>query len=132
MNPPSLLSVLSGFLYYIPYMIVWAVGFILAIVRWQRHPKVSLLAVIAFTIFFMTAMVNSCLRMWLYPWLFGESGGGLGQTSAVLILSMINLSVALAGAGAWVLVLIAIFGWRETPAQVGGSAWTAAQAGPHL
>ncbi len=44
--------IINSLLMQVPVFLVWLVGLVLALVRWKRHPKVSLLTCIAFVMFF--------------------------------------------------------------------------------
>jgi len=81
-----------------PVYVVWIVGVILAIVSWKKHPSVSLVALIAFVMLFLLAIVTllSAVRT-----------GVNGMRPGLAFLE------ALIRAGAWGLVLGAVFGWRK-------------------
>jgi hypothetical protein len=81
-----------------PVLLVWLVGVILAIVGWKKHPSVSLVAVIAIVILFLLAVVTE---------LAAVRNGLNGFRPGVAFLE------ELIRAGAWGLVLAAIFGWRK-------------------
>jgi len=44
-------------------VIIWVIGFVLALSRWRRHPRVSLFALLAFGMM----LVNSFQRLLLPP-----------------------------------------------------------------
>ena len=87
-----------AFLTQTPVYLVWLVGVILAIVNWKKHPSVSLVALIAFVLLFVLALVSllSAVRT-----------GVNGMRPGLALLE------ALIRAGAWGLVLAAVFGWRK-------------------
>lgn len=101
---------LTSFGYQIPVMIVWVVGLVFAISRWERHPQVSQLIVIALGIQFIVSIlgiVSGILPIYLNSQL-GLSYGEIGVYSGVL--GLINLILRLAS---WVLLTIALFKERK-------------------
>jgi hypothetical protein len=96
------------FLPQVPLYLVWLVGMLLALTRWRRHPTPSLLALIAFALFLMSAISGTLLFHWALtvdrPHLERE-----------LLFSAISLGRLIISAVAWVLVLLALFGWRTLP-----------------
>jgi hypothetical protein len=81
-----------------PVYLVWFVGMILAIVGWKKHPSVSLVALIAFVILFLLALATQLVT--------AHHGVNWSQTGIAFLEALIR-------AGAWSLVLAAIFGWRK-------------------
>ena len=81
-----------------PVYLVWFVGVILAIVGWKIHPSVSLVALIAFVILFLVAMVTQLIA--------ARNGVHVSRPGIAFIEALIR-------AGAWGLVLVAVFGWRK-------------------
>ena len=71
---------------------------ILALVSWKKHPSVSLVALISFAVLFLLALVTQITTV----------HHGVNWSQAV-----IAVLEALIRAGAWGLVLAAIFGWRK-------------------
>jgi hypothetical protein len=49
----------------IPMMLVTIGGIGFAIARWKRHPRVSLMTVLALALFWIEAVVLLCVRYWL-------------------------------------------------------------------
>jgi len=98
-------------------MTIWTVGLILAVVRRPRHPRVSSIAVVAFAIFPAMSVFDILRRMWLPGLLYGQYRRYLGAIlPAVWVVDAIDMALATGVYAAWVLVLIAIFGWRGQPA----------------
>jgi ABC-type transport system involved in multi-copper enzyme maturation permease subunit len=87
-----------AFLIQTPVYLVWLVGVILAIVRWKKHPSVSLVALIAFVMLFLLAMVTLLIA--------AHNGVKVGHPGITFLEALIR-------AGAWGLVLAAVFGWRK-------------------
>jgi len=61
---------LTSYLFYmfarrIPMLLVSLGGIVFAIARWKRHPRVSLMTVLALALYWVEAFVYLCLRYWL-------------------------------------------------------------------
>ena len=98
-----------------PFFIVYLAGLTLAIIRWQQHPRVSLLVVLACAIDILAGLTSAGLAV-LPIWYLGKGGTnaqlGLIVTVANAILGLIRLAaVAL-------LLLAAFAGRRASPARV--------------
>lgn len=106
----TIVPTLTTYLVRLPVLLVWFVAFILSLVFWRRHPKVSLLTVVALAILFVQSLVGTWLSMWL-PLVLNERGMSLSQIG--LISGARGVLASLISCVAWVLLVIAIFGWRE-------------------
>ncbi|HEY3355880.1 MAG TPA: hypothetical protein VGQ83_21685 [Polyangia bacterium] len=82
--------------------IAWIVIAVVALVRWKRHPKVSLLATIAAGTLFLLSLANTAIIVF-----------GRGWRDMSFIMSIWGLFHATVSAGCWGLLAVAIFGWRE-------------------
>jgi hypothetical protein len=82
----------------IPVYLVLLVGVILAFVGWKKHPSVSLVALIAFVVLFFLDLMALIID---------ARNGMIGSRPGIAFLE------ALIRAGAWGLVLAAVFGWRK-------------------
>jgi hypothetical protein len=92
-----------------PILLVWLAGFGLAVLRWQRHPKVSLLTVIAIVLYLIGASGNALAGRWLVIAL-----RNLGWTiPGTLGTATISFVMAVIKAVAWALLFAAVFGWRS-------------------
>ena len=49
----------------IPMLLVTLGGIVFAIARWKRHPRVSLMTVLALALYWVEAFVFLCIRYWL-------------------------------------------------------------------
>lgn len=101
---------LAGYLVQIPVFLVWLAAIILAVIHWRRHPRVSLITLIAFGMFFVAALVGTALISWL-PLALHERGLPGSQMGNVVIIA--NFLRGLFDAVAWILLVAAIFGWRR-------------------
>jgi hypothetical protein len=103
-------STVSSCLPQLPLLLVWLVGIVLAVTRWQRHPKVSLLALIALVLALLETILNGFLSMWI-PVMFTEQGMTPAQIGTAFAVWRFIASIM--GAVVWGLVLVAIFRWRD-------------------
>jgi hypothetical protein len=81
-----------------PVYLVWLIGIVLALVNWKKHSSVSLVALIAFVVLFLLAFVTQLITP--------HHGVNWTQTGIAFFEALIR-------AGAWGLVLAAVFGWRK-------------------
>jgi hypothetical protein len=91
----------------VPVFLVWLVGLVLALVRWKRHPKVSLLTCIAFVMFFAE------IPFFFYLYFYIDWMMLVPSTSLEFVSTVINIIESLISATAWGLLLVAVFGWRS-------------------
>ncbi len=107
-------SFLPNLAYQLPVLITLLVGFIIAITRWKKNPRVSLLAVIAFVIFsvitILSVFSNSVLPYILYD------NSNMDYATIGIIFSVISVLFNLLAAVSWILLLIALFGKKKTKA----------------
>ena len=103
---------------YIPVLIVIFIGVIIALTRWKRHPKISLLALLGLGGQVILFVINITVNLYAERVLFGTWASD--QISAFYTAKYIVTS--LIEAGLWVLVLLAIFkerGEQRRPAHGG-------------
>ncbi len=103
-------STLGMYLIQLPVLIVWLVGGVLALVHWRRHPRVSLLALIALGVFFIQMLVGTYLSIWLPMTLVRQ---GMSAAQMGLIMMARGVVQSLVSAVAWALLIAAVFGWRS-------------------
>src|SRR5262244_1302505 len=106
----ALIPTLSAIAISTPAIIVWAIGIVLALSRWRRHPRVSQFALVAFALMIGATVVIRALYLWL-PIVMrnrGWSTSEFGTFSAA-----IGIVSTLINAAAWAFVICAIFGWRD-------------------
>jgi hypothetical protein len=90
----------------LPFVAVCGVGLMLAIVRWQRHPRVSLLATCGFAILGAVSLVSSFFYA-LVPSLLSEGLGGESDVGTAM--AVYSVIATLINAVAWSLVVWALF-----------------------
>ena len=107
---PSVWSVAAReYVTYIPFFVVWLVGIVLAFVFMRRHPTASSLVIFGFLLLFAEALAGTYYSILLeFRMAFMEDGGRLRWV--FILIAYIRSGVK---AVAWVLFLIALFGWRS-------------------
>jgi hypothetical protein len=106
----------------LPLLLVWLVGVILAFVHWGRHPKVSLLFLIATLMLFLRLVAGTWVGIGLVRILHWS---GMGITNIGLVQLGSRVLLSLIGAVAWGLLLVAVFGWRKQAKE--GRSWAEEQ-----
>lgn len=102
-------GVLGPFLFELPVYLVWLIGIILAVIYWQRQPRVALLTLIALVLFFADSLVGGFLSVRL-PLMLREQRVGIRLVT--LFAAVRGIVQVLVSVVAWGLVLAAIFGGR--------------------
>jgi FtsH-binding integral membrane protein len=95
----------------IPIYLIWVVGFILAVIRWRRHPEVSSLVLFALLVLF-TLSIASAMQSMLPIYLTQELDYSYTQVS--MLIGGIGIVQIILSAGAWIAVIVALFGWRKS------------------
>jgi hypothetical protein len=99
----------TQFLPQLPVYLVWLIGMLLALVRWRRHSMPSLLALIAFILFLVSSMTATFLSVWVFS---QRDNPDINRAWMFTILGLVRTAVSTV---AWVLLLLALFGWRTPP-----------------
>jgi hypothetical protein len=94
-----------------PSFLVWLGGMVIAVVTWRRHPMVSLLALLSLALFFVLSVGGA----FLFVWLVTRPVGDIERASLLSAVGLIRGALAAAG---WVVLLVAVFGWRRPPVSV--------------
>lgn len=110
-------SVLISQLWSVPYFILYGIGLLLAVLRWQRHPQVSLLALCAFGIF----LLNMVLQVLFQIWLFNSANADHTHEQISRMSNGFALFRTACSTVAWTLLLFALFGWRTTDRESHGT-----------
>ncbi len=107
----QVISFIPVILVQLPLYLVWLVGIILAIAFWRRHPRVSLLTIIALVLFLLEGISGLAFTL-ATPFLVR---GAIANYMALNgILSVVQGIVSLI---AWIILLVALFGWRQEAAK---------------
>lgn len=107
-NDAVMISTLQILLYRLPVFITWITGIILALVYWKRHPKVSLVALMAFIGFIFLSIIAAVYSA-LFPVIMSKY-----KLSMMMYNTVFNLFISLLNMGLSALLLVAVFGWRKT------------------
>ncbi len=105
-------ALLPALITQLPIMSVWSVGIVVALVFWRRHSRVSTLTLIACAGFLIVAVSETFAQITVLD-LIRDGRLNAGQFEGIL--AIINIVTAFMYTILWILVLIAIFGWRKMP-----------------
>lgn len=106
----ALLPILMNTLVLTPILLAYLAGVVLAAVRWQRHPKVSMLVLIACLLGLVMTPLPGVIQFWLM-----QTQGGRGMADIAWVFSMIGILSSLAHALIYGLLLAAAFQGRGAP-----------------
>lgn len=109
MSVESLLSLLPFLIFQVPLALIYCTGVILAVVRWKRHPTVSMLCSIAFVSFLGTVLIHSGQQVWIAISLRREES----PADMRIVLTALGVLSSLLTILGWATLLPAIFGWRS-------------------
>jgi hypothetical protein len=101
---PLLASVLPM----IPQLLVWVVGFVLAIIHWGRHPRVCVLTTMALVIAAVGGLASR-VAFTLIPQMAGQWGVG----NVAFVFGVVGFASSCIAALAWGLLLAAVFSGRN-------------------
>jgi hypothetical protein len=101
----TIMMVLGTLMRFTPLMIVWLVGFFLAIIRWREMPRVSALTAAATAISMVTAVGNAAF--------YQIAARFLDMPHASWMFTVVGLLTSCAAALAWALILMAAFSGRR-------------------
>ncbi len=91
----------------VPFLLAYLVGVILAIVFWNRHPPVSLMALLGFLIL----LVNLFAGVGINVWTLSNPAMPIDQRG--MLLQTLSMGRSLLSLVAFGLLITAIFGWRQ-------------------
>jgi hypothetical protein len=100
---------LSQYAIQAPMLLIWLVGMALALLWWQRAPKVALVTCIACGLFLLDALIGTTILVVLPGMMIdnGQSAPQIGNAFA-----LISILRSLLHAAIWAAVLFAIFSGR--------------------
>ena len=106
MDIPELITPL---LYRLPLFLLWFIGAVIAVIRWKRHPRNSIFALIGFIVLSISTFFAT-----LFPPLLGELMKDFSEnrTLAEIILTSMRIFPFLDAFG-WLFILTAIFSGRK-------------------
>jgi xanthosine utilization system XapX-like protein len=105
-------SFLLSQIWNVPFLIVYCVGIVFALLFWNRHPAVSILSIVAFLILIGSQVLGIGTQFWMT----GASTRGMSSQEIGQFLSIIGIVRAVLGTVAWILLITALFGWRSPAA----------------
>jgi hypothetical protein len=91
--------------YRLVFSLVYIVGIVLALTTWRRHPRASLLSLIAFVLFFLANILAAGLYWYVLIMRSGMASTGLWLTAGNIVVTAIHVL-------AWGLMLFALFARR--------------------
>ncbi len=94
----------------VPLYLIWIVGIVLAVIYRRRDRRVTLLTAVALTLFLAIDLCNLVVTS-TAPSLLQNPDLSFRDVS--LVLGITNLASVLIGAGAWIIILVAIFSGRD-------------------
>lgn len=103
------MAILFNYLFQVPMYLVCLVGIIIALVRWKKHPRVSLFALLGLGLWLLVSLVFTAVSAWMPFWMQSQE---IPISQYSLINGVANILRTLLGTGSFILLLIAIFGWR--------------------
>ena len=106
-------TLLANLAQQLPIDVIWAVGIVLALRRWRRHPQASLLILIAFGLELVRSVGGTLAWYWLNLEMKGADRASI-ELGIIKLGIVHNVSWGL-DIIAWTLVLIALFRWRHLP-----------------
>ena len=115
----AMFAVLQRSFFHIPLFLIWSVGGVLIWQRRRRHPQVSRYALLGICGLAAVALLNALFSTWLQGTLMRQPSFMASSQGMVYYFAYIVI-ISLATSGCWILILVAILGWRgdpiETPA----------------
>ena len=108
-----LAAILTSCVVHIPTLLVWIAGAVIAFMHWRKHPQVSMFTLIALGIFIVLTIAGTILSIWLPVTVMRDSGDSSRLGITLTISGCIQSLIA---AGAWGLILAAIFKGRPAEA----------------
>jgi multisubunit Na+/H+ antiporter MnhB subunit len=96
----------------LPVLAVMIGGIIFALSNQHKHPRASRLTTIALAVLVALNLVGTVLAFWLPLTVYRETNSG---TALGITLAVIGFIQSLVAAGAWILILMAVFKDRTEP-----------------
>ncbi|GHO42258.1 hypothetical protein [Ktedonospora formicarum] len=93
-----------------PLYLIWFIGIIIALVKWDKHPRLSLLVLLTLICFILQLLVNGAIII-AAPLISAENHWGVQQM--VDFYTRVTFISSLVSAILWGLNLWAFFGWRK-------------------
>jgi uncharacterized membrane protein len=97
----------------VSFLIIYAVGGALCLLQWQRQPRRSRIAFIAFVLLFIRALVSALTNWLIYRSVIFAAYPAI---SLFYLLELIEGLSTFSGVLAWILLLVAFFGIHDRTA----------------
>jgi len=110
MNESQIVTLLLSSLWSVPFLLLYVAGLAIAIVRWPRHPQVSMLSALAFSGFLIGLLLQRGAWIW---YTLGVQSHGFTASNYSMVFTAVNALSSVLDLAAWILLLIALFRWRE-------------------
>jgi hypothetical protein len=101
----------------LPAALVLLVGFIIALVRWKRHPVVSLLVSVVFGVELLISLPLGLVSNMLPLFYAQQMQTQISPSTYQWIQIGLSVTNTLVSVGVWIIVLMAIFGGRPAVAK---------------
>lgn len=101
----DLFQVLRNVLTQLPSLLTLLICLVISIVRWKRHPKVSLVASLAFVFLILHGLIFSAAYIWIPRWFLGSGSYDSNPTFFTALALTTNFLFAIALAT----LLLAVF-----------------------
>ena len=99
-------GILPNLAIYAPIVLVLLVGFVLAIVTWKKHPKASLLTILAIPLFMLNLLLSLVVPFLPQFLLYLRVRINFPLRSVAIISNIVISALGFIG---WILILLAIF-----------------------
>ncbi len=106
--PDNLIILLTALEWRGPYVVVWLVGLVLAVLNWRKCPRPALLTALALVLLF----ASSAMSIVTYHKLVTDRADSSDEAFAYTM-SLLHWGTVAASTSAYVLLLWAVFGWRQ-------------------
>jgi FtsH-binding integral membrane protein len=106
----ALLNTLAVLLPNLPLYLVWIVGLVLAVMYRRRDQRVAILTAVALTLFLAVSLCTNVVSSAVPSLTLSQ---GWSTQSISMIFAVTGILGALIAAGAWIMILVAIFSGRD-------------------
>ena len=103
-------AILAAQFAHLPLLVVWMVGIGIALARWSKHPRVSLLVVLALSGMLLLGVASTAISVVVPQYLYRQ---GVTTARTGVVFAIIGLVTATLSAGCWVMVIVALFSGRR-------------------
>jgi len=112
-------GILPNLAIYAPIVLVLLVGFVLAIVTWKKHPKASLLTILAIPLFILNLLLSLVVPFFPQFLLYLNVRINFPLRSLAIVSNIVLSALSFIG---WILILLAIFLRRKPKAKLNAAA----------